>query len=698
VNVPHTVKLKVKEGLTEDLRKGIVRINREDMEILGADTGTVVLIQGEKCTAAKVYPSFNDIYGSPFIQMEGGIRRNAGVGIDDNVILSKADIKPATTIMLSPLDQFFLPKKTDMKEIKNILKGIPIISDDELSVILFGHHEIEFRVGGSAPAGVVKIDEGTKIVVIEGEGGNAGSRITYEDIGGLTKEVKKIRESIELPFKFPDIFQQMGFEPPKGILLYGPPGTGKTLIAKAIASETKAHFIHVNGPEIMNKFYGESEAKIREIFKEAKSKAPSIIFLDEIDSIAPRRDYVHGDVEKRVVAQLLALMDGLESRGQVVVIGDTNMRDLLDPALRRAGRFDKEIAIMPPDKAGRFKILQIHTKGMKLNKDVDLNYLADITYGFVGSDIAALCKEAGMVALRVVLSNIGPDEPIPVFEISMDNFIQAMREIEPSSTREYCTDTPTARWEDIGGFESIKNVLRILFEEPLHHPNLCNEYNITLPKGVLLTGTSGSGKTLFAKAVGNFTKANFITVNGLTLTSQWTGRAEKILHDIFIKAKQCAPCIIFFDEIDRVCCHYFDGGKEVINSCIGQLINEFDNFENTMGVTVLAATSKIELIPADLLREGRFEYVIHIPLPDLKAREAILKIHAGKLPIASTMDFKKLAVETAGMNGAELAKICHQAAFIALKKTVETGTKTKIEYPIFAQAVAQVVDEKKRRR
>lgn len=691
----NTIKLKVREGLVEDSRKGIVRVNREDMEKLNLDTGDVISIKGKRVTVAKVYPSFNDIYSMPFIQMDGGIRRNAGVGLNDVVLIEKTEVKVARQVVLSPIDVFFKCKEDDEKEIKNIIKEIPIISDDELSLMIFGHNEVGFHVSGTAPQGPVKITDKTDITFIECQLGSTGMRVTYEDIGGLDKQVKEIREIVELPLKYPDIFKKMGFEPPKGILLYGPPGTGKTLIARAIASETKAYFIHVNGPEIMNKFYGESEAKLREIFKEAKSKAPSIIFLDELDSIAPRREYVHGDVEKRVVAQLLALMDGLENRGQVIVIGATNIPDLLDPALRRPGRFDKEIAIMPPDKVGRFKILQIHTKGMILNKNVKLENLAKFTSGFVGSDIAALCKEAGMTAFRNVLSKVKLDEKIPSFDISMEDFMQALLQVEPSSTREYITEIPDVKWEDIGGLDKIKNTLRLLLETPMHNLELCKEYNFTSPKGILLTGPSGSGKTLVAKAAANSANTSFITINGLTLVSHWAGESEKIMHDIFVKAKQTAPCLLFFDEIDAIIPSRSASTNNLSNRLVSQLILEFDNLEKFEGVTVLAATNRIDLIDSVLLRAGRFEYILEFKLPQVCERESILRVHSRGLPLSDDVDFKKLAEETRGMTGAELCNSCNRASFIALQKSINLSAKVKIDQNILKKAIEEISSENK---
>lgn len=691
----NSVKLKVKEGLVEDSRKGIVRINREDMEQLGVDTGDVISIRGKRTTAAKVYPSFNDIYGSPLVQMDGIIRHNAGVGINNEVTVSKTEVKIARKVVLSPLENFSDWTQEDEEEIKSILRGMPMICEDELSLILFGSSERGFLVSGTAPSGAVKVNKETDIIFVQPELGTTGSRITYEDIGGLNEQVQKIREIVELPLKYPNVFKKLGIEPPKGILLYGPPGTGKTLIARAVASETKAYFVHVNGPEIMNKFYGESEAKLREIFKEAKSRSPSIIFLDELDSIAPRREDVHGEVEKRVVAQLLALMDGLESRGQVVVIGATNIPDSLDPALRRAGRFDREIAIMPPNKEGRLKILQIHTRAMPLDKDVKLGRLAKITYGFVGSDLSALCKEAGMIALRKILPKITEGNNIPYFKVSMDNFTDALREIQPSSTREYYSEIPDIKWKDIGGLKKTKEILQTLVELPLHHPDLCQKYKFMPPKGILLTGPSGTGKTMLANAAGNSAKVNFIIINGLTLDSHWRGEAEKALHDIFVKAKQTAPCILFFDELDGIVRSRSSGASNLKDRLISQLILEFDGLEKIQGVTVLAATNRIDLIDPVLFREGRFEYILELPLPEIDERESILKIHSQDLPISEDINFRQLAEDTKGMSGAELATLCHKSSFIALMLAIKNGLKVKINQDIFNQAIAEINRQKK---
>jgi len=685
-----TIELMVKEGLIEDSRKGVVRINREDMERLGLSMGDCISVKGERATAVKVLPAFGDVSGIPLIQMDGMIRRNTGVGLNDTVEVSKIEVKKARKVVLSPLENFSEWRKEDVKELRDILKGSMVTCEDELSLILFGHQEQGFRVTGTAPSGAVKVSPETEIYVIEPDLGRTRTRVTYEDVGGLNKQIQKIREILELPLKYPEVFRKLGIEAPKGILLYGPPGTGKTLIARAVASETKTHFIHVNGPEIMQKFYGESEAKLREVFGEARREAPSIIFLDEIDSIAPRRADVHGEVEKRVVAQLLALMDGLENRGQVFVIGATNIPATLDPALRRPGRFDKEMAILPPDSEGRYQILQIHTKGMPLAEDVNLEHIAKITYGFVGADLSALCKEAGMVALRKILAQVGLDGDIPAFEVLMEDFIAALREIEPSATREYYSEIPDINWEDIGGLAEAKETLRTLLELPLHNLEACQEYRFTPPRGILLTGPSGSGKTLLAKAAGKSAKVNFISISGPTLVSHWMGEAEKALHDIFVKAKQTAPCILFIDEVDGIVRSRSAGVNNIADRLMSQLVLEFDNLDKVEGVTVLAATNRPDLIDSVLLRGGRFEYILKLPLPDLEEREEILRIHTRNLPLLETIDFRQLAEKTEGMSGAELTTLCHKSSFIALTQAMKTGTRVKINNTIFSQAIVEL--------
>lgn len=683
----NSLKLTVKEGLVEDSRSGVVRMNRDDMEELGVNPGDAVRVKGKRITAAKVFPAFGDMYGMPIIQMDGTMRSNAGISIGDSVEISKTEVKKANKVVLSPLEYFDEWRREDGKELKDILRGIPLSSEDILSVILFGHKECGFRVTGTAPSGPVMVAEETDIHFVQPDLVSVDQRVSYEDIGGLNQQVQKIREIIELPLRFPDVFKRLGIEAPKGILLYGPPGTGKTLIGRAIAYETKAHFIHVNGPEIMHKFYGESEAKLREVFEEARQKAPSIIFLDELDAIVPRRLQVHGEVEKRVVAQLLALMDGLEDRGQVIIIGATNIPGALDPALRRPGRFDREIAILPPDQEGRLQILKIHTKNMPLNEDVSLSHLAQITYGFVGADISALCKEAGMVALRKILAKIGYGNEVPSFRVTMADFTSALREVEPSATREYYSEIPNVSWKDIGGLHEAKDTLRSLLELPLYNAEACKEYKYTPPRGILLTGPSGSGKTLLAKAAGKSAKVNFISISGPTLVSRWSGEEERALHDIFVKAKQTAPCILFFDELDGLV--RSRGANQMNERLISQLVLEFDGLEQVEGVTVLGATNRPELIDPVLLRAGRFEYILELPLPEVEEREQILRIHSSKLPVEEEVNFRKLAEETDGMSGAELAALCHKSSFIALKQSQKTGMSVKINQSIFNQAMTE---------
>ncbi|MEK6730448.1 MAG: CDC48 family AAA ATPase, partial [Planctomycetota bacterium] len=571
------------------------RIDPGDIEKLEATIGDIVEIVGKNRTVAKVMPTFKEERGKGIIQIDGLTRGNSQIGLGDKVTIKKVSWQAADNVALAPVTTVSLER--DSKYIGSLLDGLPVIAGDRIRATLFGSRFTDFVVEGTTPKGVVVINPTTLLKISEKKPGK-GDRIkfSYEDIGGLGHEIQRIREMIELPLKHPEIFERLGIDAPKGVLLYGPPGCGKTLIARAVANETDAYFITINGPEIIHKFYGESEARLREIFEEAKKNAPSIIFLDEIDAIAPKREHVVGDVEKRVVAQLLALMDGLDNRGHVIVIAATNIPGALDPALRRPGRFDREISIPIPDKNARLSVLEIHSRGMPLNEDVSLAKLAEITHGFVGADLQALCREAAMLCLRKVIPEIDFDaanisyETLMNLKVSMEHFIGALKEVEPSALREVFVEIPNVGWEDVGGLETVKQQIREAVEWPLKYPDMFKHAQITAPKGILLYGAPGTGKTLMAKAVANETKVNFISVKGPALMSKYVGESERGIRDMFKKAKQAAPCIIFFDELDVIASKRGEGGdSHVTERVIGQFLTEMDGIEELKGVLVLAA-------------------------------------------------------------------------------------------------------------
>lgn len=672
-----SVSLRVVEGLVEDARKGIVRVLPAVMEELGVQMGDLVEIEGKRTTVARVFPGFQDTCPNSSIQMDGVIRQNARVGIGEVVRLLPTTWERARSITLAPVVAGWVPTDDyEITHLKQKLLGLPVRLEDTVSLPLFSGKEESFVVEGILPKGNVIIGKDTAVHFKGSEGGEeTRGRVSYEDIGGLAKEVQRIREIVELPLKYPQLFRTLGVEPPKGILLYGPPGTGKTLIARAVAGETQTHFIHVNGPEIMHKYYGESEARLRQVFDEARKKAPSIIFLDEVDAIAPRRTDVHGDVEKRVVAQLLALMDGLESRGNVVVLAATNVPDMVDPALRRPGRFDREIAVSVPDQHGRLEILRIHTRGVTLADDVSLEYLAAITHGFVGADLAALCREAGMYALRRGLAGfrLGSDDCQALdLKVTMQDFNSALAEVEPSATREFALETPTVEWGDVGGLEEIKLQLRSLVEWPLLYPHLYRHFNLQAPKGILLSGPPGTGKTLMAKALARESKLNFISVNSPLLFSRWMGGAEKALHEVFKKARQAAPAILFFDELDAFVPRR-GGDSAALSRLVSQFLMELDGLEELREVVVLAATNRIDLLDPALLRPGRFDRVLEFPLPGLNDRIAILNVHLKKHPLGGNVDPAALAGMTEGMAGSDLEAIAERAALLALTEVVQSG-------------------------
>jgi len=554
--------LTVAEALPKDVGRGIARMDPKDMSSLGVQVGDIAQVVGKRATAAKVMPAYSEDRDKGIIQIDGIIRENAQTSLGEQVQVQETAFKEASTIVLAsttPSKSFVTGK--DTSHLRRALEGLPLTEGDRIRATLFGSRYQEFLVESSSPGGVLVVGPLTTVKV-KGAGGPAGERsgVTYEDIGALRKEIHKIREMIELPLKYPELFERLGIEPPKGVLLHGPPGCGKTLIARAVANETDASFFHVSGPEVIHKFYGESEAHLRAIFDKASGQAPAIVFLDEIDAIAAKREEVRGDqqVERRVVAQLLALMDGLKSRGQVIVIAATNIPQVLDPALRRPGRFDREIGISVPDRNGRLEVLQIHTRGMPLASDVSMERLAEITHGFVGADLEALCREAAMTTLRKVMPRIQldadqiPYELLSEMEITTDDFLEALKEVEPSAIREVFTEIPDVKWDEVGGLEDIKRVLIETIEWPFKHPDLFEQAKTSPPKGVLLTGTPGTGKTLLAKAVASQSGVNFISVKGPALLSKWVGESEKGIREVFKKAKQASPCIVFFDEIDSL--------------------------------------------------------------------------------------------------------------------------------------------------
>src|SRR2546426_1314657 len=671
--------LRVAEAKPADAGRGIVRIDPEVMKILELKEGDIVLIEGSKSTAAGVRRGYPEDANRGVIRMDGMQRRNAGVGIDDKVGLRKALARPAEKVSLAPTEPIRI--MGGEQYMAQVLQGRAITRGDVISVSVMGR-KFEFVVTSFAPgADAVLVEAETEIKIAEKpmkEEEAKVPKVDYEDIGGLGSEVRKVREMIELPLRHPELFERLGVEAPKGVLLHGPPGTGKTLLAKAVASETNANFHSISGPEIMSKFYGQSEENLRDIFKQAEENAPSIIFIDELDSIAPKRDEVMGEVERRVVAQLLALMDGLQARGKVVVIGATNRPNALDPALRRPGRFDREIEIGVPDRDGRLEILQIHTRGMPLAEDVDLKRLADVTHGFVGADLEALAKEAAIRALRRILPEINLEaENIPVevlnkIIVRMSDFQEALKEVEPSAMREVLVEVPDIKWGDIGGLEGVKEELREAIEWPLKYPELFAQMNAVPPKGLLLYGPPGTGKTLLAKAAANESEANFISVKGPELLNKFLGESEKAVREIFRKARQASPCIIFFDEIDSVAPVRGSsmGDSNVTERVISQFLTEMDGLEELRNVVIIAATNRPDIVDPALLRPGRFDRMLLVPPPDLEARKQIFRIHTKKTPLAEDVKLDDLARKTEGYTGADIASICNTAVMLSIKEHI----------------------------
>jgi transitional endoplasmic reticulum ATPase len=666
--------LKVLEAYTRDVGRGVARIDYDSMDSLTASTGDVIEIRGKRRTVAKCLPLYPSDEGKGIIRVDGLVRNNAGVAIGDTVVVRKIKAIPAEKVIVAPLEAI---PPIDERYLADALESVPLIKGDNVMVPYFGGR-LTFQVIGVTPAGsdAVLVTQKTAFNITTA-GQTPADRgmhiVAYEDIGGLRDEIQKVREMIELPLRHPEIFEKLGIEAPKGVLLFGPPGTGKTLLAKAVANESNSHFISISGPEIMSKFYGESEARLREIFKEAKEKSPSIIFIDEIDSIAPKREEVTGEVERRVVSQLLSLMDGLEGRGKVIVIAATNRPNALDPALRRPGRFDREIEIKVPDKRGRLEILQIHTRNMPLDTDVDQDKIAGVTHGFVGADLEYLCKEAAMKCLRRLLPELNLEdeklapEVLNKLVVTMADFENAVKEVMPSAMREVYLESPDVPWTEIGGLEDVKRELQEAVEWPLRYPDLYAKLGHTMPKGLLLYGPSGTGKTLLAKAVATESEANFISVRGPELLSKWVGESERGIREIFRRARQASPCVVFFDEIDSIAPTRGMGGDSMVTErVVSQLLTELDGIQTLSGVVVLAATNRSDMIDPALLRPGRFDKIVFVPMPDKQARLRILEIHSKDKPLDPDLDLGKISELTEGFSGADTGSVANTAVSLVL--------------------------------
>jgi transitional endoplasmic reticulum ATPase len=676
--------LRVVQAKTADDGKGIARVDPALMKILELNQGDTVMIEGTRGTAITAYTGYPEDENRGTIRIDGVTRKNAGVGLDEKLAIRKIVPKPATKITLAPTQPLKLLGGEEY--LAQNLEGRPVVKGDLMEVSVMGR-KFTLVVQGFQPSGEAAVIQNfTQVKLSEKtakEEAAKGPKVAYEDIGGLKDEVHKVREMIELPLRHPELFEKLGVEAPKGVLLHGPPGTGKTLLAKAVASETSATFTSISGPEIMSKFYGESEERLRDIFKEAAENAPSIIFIDEIDSIAPKRDEVTAETERRIVAQLLALMDGLEGRGKVVVIGATNRPNALDPAIRRPGRFDREIEIGIPDKGGRLEILQIHTKGMPLADDVDMDKLASMTHGYVGADLAALAREAAMRALRKILPSMDleaesiPAEVLNSLKVEMDDFMAAYREMQPSTLREVLLESPNIKWEDIGGLEEPKQELMESVEWPLKYAALFKHMAATPPKGILLYGPPGTGKTLLAKAVATESEANFISVKGPEFLSKWVGESEKAVRETFRKARQAAPCVIFLDEIDAIApVRGTSSDSGVTERVISQILTEMDGLETLHNVVVIAATNRPDIMDPALMRPGRFDRLVYVPPPDLQARKEILRIHTKGKPLDDDVDLDKLATKMDKFTGAEISAVCNEAVMLAIRDYVLEGGDT----------------------
>jgi len=690
------VQLRVGDARQRDVGRGIARVDQKTMQKLGISAGDVIEICGKRTTSAIAWPAYSEDQNRDLLRIDGFSRKNAGVAINEYVVVRGAKVKTALSLTLAPVDMRLNVDEDFTNFVRNRLMERTLVEGDTTLVMMLGH-AIPFTVTKTRPHGIIKITAETKLTILNEPApeGKGLPRTTYEDVGGLHEEIQRVREMVELPLRHPELFQRLGIEPPKGVLLHGPPGCGKTLLARAVANESEANFFSINGPEIMSKFYGESEARLREIFQQAQQNAPSIIFIDELDAIAPKREEVTGEVERRVVAQLLALMDGLSGRGNVIVIGATNRPGALDPALRRPGRFDREIEIGVPDKQGRYEIIQIHTRGMPLAEGVDLKKLADMTHGYTGADVSSLGRETAMKSLRRYLPQINleeeriPPSVLEKMEVTMEDFINAYKEITPTAMREVYIEIPTIHWDEIGGLEEVKQDLQEAVEWPLKSPEIFDRLGIKPPKGILLYGPPGCGKTLLGKAVATESAANFITIKGPEIFSKWVGESEKAVREVFRKARMAAPAVIFFDEIDSLLPRrglgFSDSG--VSERVISQLLTEMDGIVTLEDVVVIAATNRPDMVDPAVLRPGRFDRLIYVPEPSEQSRTQIFKIYTKDMPIAKDVGMAQLAVLAKNYSGADISALCREAAMFALRKDVNTK---EVKFADFEEAKKRI--------
>ena len=665
------------------------------MQKLGVSSGDVIEFSGKKKTSAIAWPAYSEDQDTSIMRIDGFLRKNAGVSINEYVVVRKAEVKNAMSIVLAPVDMRFNFDEDFINFVKNRLIDRTFVEGDTTLVMMLGH-SVQFTVAKMQPHGIVKMTHDTRLQILTEPIAEAKGipRTTYEDLGGLEEEIQRIREMVELPMRHPEIFQRLGIDPPKGVLLLGPPGCGKTLLARAVANESDANFFSINGPEIISKFYGESEARLREIFQQAQQNAPSIILIDELDSIAPKREEVTGEVERRVVAQLLTLMDGLSGRGNVIVIGATNRPNALDPALRRPGRFDREMEIGIPDKRGRHEILLIHSRGMPLAGGVDLKVFADRAHGYTGADLAALCRETAMKALRRYLPEINlkeeriPSSVLEKMEVRMDDFMNAFKEITPTAMREVAVEVPVVHWDEVGGLEEVKEELKEAVEWPLKNPEIFKRLGIQPAKGILLIGPSGCGKTMLARAVATESEANFISIKGPEVFSKWVGESERAIREVFRKARMASPVVIFFDEVDSLVPRrgLGYGGSGVTERVISQLLTEMDGMIRLEDIIVLAATNRPDIVDPAVLRPGRFDRLIYVPEPDEAARLEIFKIHTKNMPLSKDMDIKEHRM-TKGYSGADISSVCREAAMNALRRDVNAK---EVAFNDFEKAMEKV--------